>query len=81
MTSAVQVPRLALRPRDREDRRPTDPGRDPMAHAAALVRLAGRIEQSIPMIRRRDEQQQARGAARRCRAWARELLRSVRKAG
>jgi len=77
VTAAV----LALRPRDIEGRGPTDPGRDPVAHAAALLRVADRLTAAIPTIRDRDEQQQARGAARRCRAWARELLRASRRAG
>lgn len=82
MNAAPWLPRLALRPRDLEERAPVrELERDPVAHAAALLRLAARLAVELATLRSRDEQQQARGVVRRCRAMARELLRTVRRAG
>ncbi len=81
MKVAAHVPRLALRPRDRESCRPTDVERDPVEFAASLLRLADRIARSVHNIRTEEERQQARGVVRRCRAWARQLAGRRRSAG
>lgn len=81
MLAAPDLPRIATRPRDLEGGKPTVVEREPVTHAAALQRLASRIEATIPRLRTDDEKQQARGAVRRARAWARQLLRLVRRAG
>lgn len=81
MNGAPWLPRVVLRPRDLESSKPTVVEREPVTHAAALQRLAARIEASIPRLRSDDERQQARGVVRRCRAMARQLLRLVRRAG